>query len=68
MVNSRSTADPFPLVLDPEYAKLKPGKIWRKAIFVCAACLGTGKRSDALARSLSGEFHPAAGMRPLTVK
>lgn len=46
----------FPTVLDPEYNRLIPGEIWRKEIFVCAACLGSGMASDCLARTLSGEF------------
>lgn len=59
---------PFPVVLDPAYLKLPAGDYWGEELYVCAACMGSGMRSDALARILSGEFHAATWMQPLTVK
>jgi hypothetical protein len=48
----------FDVMLDPDYAAVPAGKTWSGTFFVCATCAGSGKLSDALARTLSGLVKP----------
>lgn len=54
----------FDVCLDPQYVHMPAGQIWHKEFYVCAACLGTGKLADALARRLSGEYSPDVRLTP----
>lgn len=57
-----------PVELDPEYRTLLPGSSWKKELWVCSGCLGSGLRSDFSKRVLSGEFNPANAGRTVTTK
>lgn len=49
----------FPTLLDPEYKTKGYPATWSTPFhYVCAGCLGSGQRTDWVARVLSGEFVP----------